>query len=75
MNVHAVIHHVYRGGSDVSVAFNRSEDPKAWARAHHLALTNMHECQRQAQRWGQIADELDAGRAEAASAQLRASLR
>lgn len=70
-DVWAVIHHVNRTGGDVAVASNRSDDPGEWERAHHGALRNMHACQREAQRWSQIADEMAAAQ-QAASFDQRA---
>lgn len=67
-NVWAVIHHVNRGGGDVSVASNRADDPAEWERAHHGALRNMHAAQKEAQRWSQIAGELADGQHKAAAA-------
>lgn len=71
-NVWAVIHHVYRSGGDVAVASNRTDDPREWERAHHGALRNMHACQKQAERWSKIADEL-AGELAAADQKIAAA--
>lgn len=66
-DVWTVIHHANRVPGDVAVASNRSADPLEWERAHHRALRNMHHCQREAQRWARIADELQIGWRDAAS--------
>jgi hypothetical protein len=60
-DVWAVFHRAQRPGGDVAVAATRSAEPVEWKEAHHKALRNMHDCQREAQRWGLIADELRDG--------------